>query len=307
MEERHVTDPLVEDYLRRLGAAADVLGPERRSELVAGIREHIEAALASGEVHDEASLRVLLDRLGDPDEIVAAALADDPTAEGTAYPHPAATVAYRPAGIGLEIAAAVFLTLGSVLFVIGWLVGVVLVWASRRWTLGEKLLATLVLPGGPAAALWLGATVSGTTTCTSSSATDGLGGPLVSTPMESCTTTGLVLPPVLGVLAFVAWIVLPVVVAVVLVARARRRADLEPPVPVRAGSPSRWGGLEIAAVLLLSVGVVVPVVGVVAGLACAWMSEQWTRNEKWVATVIASAGLLVLPVLAAAVLAVSKV
>ncbi|HSN12162.1 MAG TPA: hypothetical protein VLS51_08650, partial [Propionibacteriaceae bacterium] len=176
-----------------------------------------------------------------------------------------------------------------------------------RWTLGEKLLATLVLPGGPAAALWLGATVRGTTTCTSSSATAGLGGPPVSTPMESCTTTGLVLPPVLGVLAFVAWIVLPVVVAVVLVARARTRADLEPPVPVRAGSPSRWGGLEIAAVLLLSVGIVVPVVGVVAGLACAWMSEQWTRNEKWVATVIASAGLLVLPVLAAAVLAVSKV
>ncbi len=256
-------------------------------------------------MRDEAALRVLLDRLGDPDEIVAAALADDPAAQGTAYPRPAAPVAYRRAGIGLEIAAALFLTLGSILFVIGWLVGVVLVWASRRWTLGEKLLATLVFPGGPAAALWLGASVSGTTTCTSSAATDGLGGPPVSAPVESCTTTGLVLPPVLGVIVFVAWILLPVVVAAVLLGRAGRRADVEPPVPVRLGTSSRWGGLEIAAVLLLSVGgVVLPLVGVVAGLTCAWLSDRWTRNEKWVASAIASVGLVV-PLLAVmAVLAV---
>jgi hypothetical protein len=98
-----------------------------------------------------------------------------------------------------------------------------------------------------------------------------------------------------------AWVVLPIVVAGVLVTRARRRADAEPPVAVAvtAGGTSRWGGLEIAAVLLLALGAfLVPVVGPAAGLLCAWLSDQWTRTEKWIATAIASVG-LVIPLIAA--------
>jgi hypothetical protein len=306
--ERTVVDPLVEDYLRRLDAAAYPLGEDRRGELMAGIREHIEAAVESGEAHDEASLRALLDRLGDPDEIVAAARDDG--SGPTPYPlGTAAPVTYRRAGIGLEITAALFLTVGSVLLVVGWLVGVVLAWSSRRWTLGEKLLATLVWPGGPFFVLFLAGTVTGTVSCSSSSETAGLGGPPIGTPIESCTTTGLVLPPWLGLTLFAAWVILPIVVAGVLVMRARRRADAEPPIPVAAlgtgTSASRWGGLEIAAVLLLSVGsVVVPVVGPAAGVLCAWLSDQWTRTEKWVATAIASVGLVIPLVLAISLLAV---
>ena len=41
------------------------------------------------------------------------------------------------------------LTVGSFLLGIGWLIGVVLLWSSRRWRVGEKLLMTLVVPGGP--------------------------------------------------------------------------------------------------------------------------------------------------------------
>ena len=302
--ERAVVDPLVEDYLRRLDAAAYPLGDDRRGELMAGIREHIEAAIDSGEVHDEASTRVLLDRLGDPAEIVAAALDEDGGAAGTAYPQPgAAPVAYRRPGIGLEITAALFLTVGSVLFVIGWLVGVVLVWASRRWTVGEKLLATLVFPGGPVFAIFLAGTMTGTQSCSSSSETDGLGGPVIGTPIETCTTTGFSLPPWLGVPLFAAWVVLPIVVAGVLLMRARRRADAEPPTAVVLAQATRWGGLEIAAVLLLSVGsFVVPVIAPAAGLLCAWLSDQWTRREKWVATGICSLVLLV-PLVAALSLA----
>ena len=40
--------PLAADYLRRLNAAAGGLSADRRSELVDGIREHIDAALAQG-------------------------------------------------------------------------------------------------------------------------------------------------------------------------------------------------------------------------------------------------------------------
>jgi uncharacterized membrane protein len=292
--ERTVIDPLVEDYLRRLDAAAYPLGDDRRGELMAGIREHIDAAVASGEVHDEASLRVLLDRLGDPEEIVAAARDEDGPGATPYPPGIAEPVTYRRAGIGLEITAALFLTVGSLVIVLGWLVGVVLVWSSRRWTVGEKLLATLVFPGGPAFALVLAGVGAGTTNCSNSSTTDA-NGVTTSTP-EVCTSTGWAPPPAVGLALFAAWVLLPIVVAGVLVGRARRRADAEAPVPVRAGTASRWGGLEIAAVLLLAVGAfVVPVVGPAVGLVCAWFSDQWTRAEKWVATAIASLG-LALPV-----------
>jgi hypothetical protein len=101
---------------------------------------------------------------------------------------------------------------------------------------------------------------------------------------------------------FLAWVVLPIVVAGVLLMRARRRADAEPPIVVTPGAPTRWGGLEIAAVLLIGLGAfVLPVIGIVAGLVCAWLSDQWTRTEKWIATAIASTCLIV-PIVAAVAL-----
>lgn len=67
------TDPLAEDYLRRLEAAAVVLPADRRAELVAEIREHIAEALRQAPAGGEAAVRTVLDRLGPPDEIVDAA------------------------------------------------------------------------------------------------------------------------------------------------------------------------------------------------------------------------------------------
>lgn len=61
---------LVDEYLRRLERAADRLAPARRGELVGDVKEHIEAALAGD--HDELTVRNVLDRLGTPEEIVAA-------------------------------------------------------------------------------------------------------------------------------------------------------------------------------------------------------------------------------------------
>ena len=57
-------------------------------------------------------------------------------------------------GIALEIGAQVLLTLGSVVSWVGWLGGVLLLWTSDRWTRRDKLVGTLVLPGGLAAAWW---------------------------------------------------------------------------------------------------------------------------------------------------------
>ena len=57
------------------------------------------------------------------------------------------------------------LTLGSLVSWVGWAVGVLLLWTSQRWTRRDKLLGSLVLPGGLAPAWWF-AHGPATVTCT---------------------------------------------------------------------------------------------------------------------------------------------
>jgi hypothetical protein len=42
----------------------------------------------------------------------------------------------------------VVLLFGGFVFLVGWIVGLIMLWSSRRWTTLEKLIGTLVLPGG---------------------------------------------------------------------------------------------------------------------------------------------------------------
>jgi len=69
------TDPLVDDYLRRLDAAASALPAYRRDELVSEIRDHIKEALRQTP-GDKAAVHNALERLGPPEEIAAAATDD---------------------------------------------------------------------------------------------------------------------------------------------------------------------------------------------------------------------------------------
>jgi hypothetical protein len=48
------------------------------------------------------------------------------------------------------------LLVGGFVFAFGWLIGVVLLWLSGAWTIREKLVGTLVVPGGLAFALMAG-------------------------------------------------------------------------------------------------------------------------------------------------------
>jgi hypothetical protein len=71
------------------------------------------------------------------------------------------------------------------------------------------------------------------------------------------------------------------------------------PAPGAGSSPavpsSSWGPLEVIAVLLLIGGsFVLPVVGPLAGLVCAWLSPAWTRREKWIATALSSGTIVLL-------------
>jgi len=74
---------IADDYLARLDRAAHRAGlPEsRRAELREQLSEHLSEARAAARSSD-ATIAILdaTDRLGDPEDIVAAALEDEPTA-----------------------------------------------------------------------------------------------------------------------------------------------------------------------------------------------------------------------------------
>ena len=74
---------------------------------------------------------------------------------------------------------------------------------------------------------------------------------------------------------------------------AERGADGPPPgwtIAATTGSAAQssgWGGTEIAAVLLLTLGAVfLPFIGPLLGLIFVWASVQWTNKQKVIASVI---------------------
>ena len=72
-------DPQVDDYLRRLDAAASALPAHRRDELISEIRDHLQEGLRQAPAGDETAVRNLLERLGPPEEIAAAAADSAPS------------------------------------------------------------------------------------------------------------------------------------------------------------------------------------------------------------------------------------
>jgi hypothetical protein len=114
-------------------------------------------------------------------------------------------------------AVTVFLLLagGVILPVVGWLVGAVMLLASRRWTLRDKLAGLLVWPGGLLLAVGL-IVLAPTRECVyvDDSAGHRHGG--------QCT--GTTIPGWLGIPLLVLAIVGPLVTAVYLGGRARRAA-----------------------------------------------------------------------------------
>jgi hypothetical protein len=137
------TDRLVDDYLRDLRKELADLPRANRQEVLAEIDEHITEALSEAAENDEVAVRNVLDRLGDP-----VTIANDARERFGIRP---------PRGGWREIAAVVLLPIGGVIVpVVGWFVGLILLWASEVWTTRQKLLGTLVVPGGLLVPLYLG-------------------------------------------------------------------------------------------------------------------------------------------------------
>ena len=181
-------DELVAAYLKQLSRAARQLPRSRRNELVDEIAAHIAEARAGA-----APLRDVIDMLGEPEEIVAAAGGQPASRAGA-----------------MEIIAVVLLLIGGFLFLIGWVVGLVLLWASPRWRWPDKLLGTLVWPGGLAGVIFVGLIGASSGTIT------------------QCTGGGGV-PAWVTILILVLAVVSPFAVAIRLLSRARRVPDQAEP------------------------------------------------------------------------------
>lgn len=214
MSARAHMHPLVAAYLERLGIAAQALRGSARDELIADIEGHLHEAVHAG--MSDADVRSVLDRLGEPEEIVAEqALPDFAEAgQGPGALHgaqaggaPASAVAGRAAratgrrGL-LELAAIFLLLFGGFLFVVGWFAGLFLLWWSGAWRLREKVMGTLLVPGGLAGSVYFLAFALGSVTDCSG----GSGLPTV------CHTHGG-LPQPLGPIILILALVVPLIVA----------------------------------------------------------------------------------------------
>ena len=194
---------IINEYLARLESALAPVAPPRRVELMNDIRAHITEARAELVNETDADILNILDRLGDPAEMAAA--------EERAEPAPPS----RRESRGLEIAAIVLLLLF-------WPFGVILLWVSNAWTTREKLIGTLVPPGGYIGAMVFGAFVAwGTVSASCSTMTDDLGRVISST----CPSDGVQAAiDVVALLLALIYLVGPILSAAFLASRLRRKS-----------------------------------------------------------------------------------
>ncbi len=124
--------PAATTYLQRVRREGRDLPGDRLAELLVDLEEHLSAAIPADA--SDAEAREILDRFGDPREIIATE-------------RPESFVPAERRGTR-EWVAICLLLFGFIAAGVGWIVGVVLLWSSRAWTTRDKLIGTLILPGG---------------------------------------------------------------------------------------------------------------------------------------------------------------
>ncbi|THG31524.1 tripartite tricarboxylate transporter TctB family protein [Naasia lichenicola] len=123
------TSTAVSDYLRRLDEELERVPEPLASQIREGVAEELRS------VSDEDAL-TRIEQLGDPAHIAAEASSDltapTPTANGRG-----SSRAYVAATVAL-------LTVGGLIFpILGWIVGLILLWSGAAWKTYEKVIATL--------------------------------------------------------------------------------------------------------------------------------------------------------------------
>lgn len=186
-------DKIVSTYLDQLRQALNDLPAQKRDPIIDEIAQHIQTGRDRLAHEDEVHVRQLLEDLGDYESI-----------------RREAGLSARPHLSRIDPWVPWFLLFGGFLFGVGWLVGLVMLWSSRAFSLKEKLLGTFIWPGGLFSSMILLAMPSATTSCN---------GP------HHCVTTGFRLPLALGIPVLALSVILPIIVAVMLSRRlARLRA-----------------------------------------------------------------------------------
>ncbi|WP_052682215.1 DUF1700 domain-containing protein [Saccharothrix sp. ST-888] len=161
----HHDQPLVHAYLAEVAQRTSALPDATRRELLANLREHIDVALAESDRADQETVRQILDRLGRPQAVADAALAEEgwPRAEAESPGRTTVTLGL----IVLSLPLALIPAVGPVLALAATVTAVVRVWKSAQWVRKEKMQATLLLLSPvvvtPAIAVVLSLTASGVT------------------------------------------------------------------------------------------------------------------------------------------------
>lgn len=196
--------PLAAAYLDRLRDAGRRLPRRESRELLDEVEAHL--AETTNPAMSDAEVLTVLDRLGDPEDIVE---------EQQPSPPPAAAGAR-------EWSAIVLLLFGGFIFGVGWLVGVVLLWSSRVWTARDKWIGTLFIPGGFATAFIL-LLVANVEVASPRVCSGYAGGP------AHCTPVAAPGPSVLAIIVGVLVILAPIATAVYLGWRATRNPSRRAP------------------------------------------------------------------------------
>lgn len=162
-------DNLVRRYLAKLDAALRGVDASRRDEILAEVHRHIEEGRTGLEPDDAASVRTLLDKVGEPAAIAAEAGAPPPGSRRW------------------DAWAPWLIIFGPVASGLGWLAGMLILWPSPTWSRRDKLIATFVPPAGLVALFFgLVAALRATSSCR--------GQVPALHASASCTTSGLTFP-----------------------------------------------------------------------------------------------------------------
>ena len=162
-------DNLVRRYLAQLDAALRGVDTSRREEILAEVRGHIEEGRTGLDPGDAASVKTLLDRVGDPAAIAAEAGAPPPGSRRW------------------DAWAPWLIIFGPVASGLGWIAGMLILWTSPTWSRRDQLIATFV-PLAGLVALFFGLV-------TTLRAAAGCPGHVPALhPSAGCTASGLTLP-----------------------------------------------------------------------------------------------------------------
>jgi len=172
-------DKLVRRYLAQLDAALRDVDAPRREEILAEVHEHIEEGRTGLDPGDAASVRTLLDKVGDPAAIAAEAGAPSPGSRRWDAWAPWLII-FGPLASGL-----------------GWIAGMLILWTSPTWSRRDQLIATFVPPAGLVALFFgLVATLRAAAGCS--------GHVPALHASAGCTTRGVTLPLGVAILLVVA-------------------------------------------------------------------------------------------------------